>query len=61
MMGKSHYNHMKDISGSQAIKIVIIIQNAYKPYKNPAVLSRTHEDIERMIALLVLTQSLYYL
>ena len=29
-------------------------------YKNPVVLSRTHEDIEWMIALLVLTQSSYY-
>ena len=43
---------------SQATKSIIIIQNAYH---NHVILSRTHEDIERMIALLVLTQSLSYL
>ena len=55
---RNYYNHTE---ASQSKKLIIIIQNAYKPYKNPVVLSRTHEDIERMIALLVLTQSLYYL
>jgi hypothetical protein len=40
---RSHYNHIKDISGLQAIKFIIIIQNAYK---NPVIVSRTHKDIE---------------
>ena len=52
---RSNYNH---IEASQSTKLIIIIQKAYK---NPVVLSRTHEDIEWMIALLVLTQSSSYL
>ena len=52
---RSNHNHTE---ASQSTKLIIIIRNAYK---NPVVLSRTHEDIERMIALLELTQSSSYL
>jgi hypothetical protein len=45
---RSHYNP------SQSTKLIIIIQNTYK---NHVIVSRTHEHIERMIALLMLTQS----
>jgi hypothetical protein len=52
---RSNYNHTEAL---QSTKLIIIIQNAYK---NHVIVSRTHKDIERMIALLMLTQSLSHL
>jgi hypothetical protein len=48
---RNYYNHTE---ASQSTKLIIIIQNAYK---NHVIVSRTHKDIKRMIALLMLTQS----